>query len=652
MNKNLFLSALLFLSMSVAGIAQDKSDPVILNIAGENIPKSEFERVFKKNNTKETTFDKKAVNEYLQLYINYKLKVREALELGMDTAKSFVDELGGYRKQLAQPYLVDKDVSENLLKEAYARMKTDLRASHILIKCDQNALPKDTIEAYNKAMKVRGELLKGADFTASAKKYSDDPSAKDNGGDLGYFSAMQMVYPFESAAYNTKNGEISAPVRTRFGYHIIKVTDSRPAQGEVKVAHIMVKVAANAKEDDSTKAVQKINEIYTKLKAGEKFEDLARQFSDDQSSAKNGGLLPMFGTGRMVPEFEKAAFALKTAGDYSEPVRTSYGWHIIKLIEKKSLGTYEELQADLKQKVQKDSRSELSKSSMISRIKAKYGFMEVPKAKDEFMKTIDTTLSSGKWSADNAAALKGNMFSLRNKFYSQKDFATYVADHQSKRGAGLDPKILASNMYNDWVNESCLAYEETKLDSLYPDFRNLMGEYRDGILLFELTDKKVWSKAVKDTTGLKEFYEKNKTNYMWGDRLDATVYTCANAEIAKEVRKQMKKIDDVDTLLAKINKSSQLNLQVKSAKFAKNDNEVIDKIEWKTGLTKDIPKDNQVVFVDVKQVLPAQPKSLDESKGLVTADYQNALEKEWIQTLRAKYPVQIKQDVVDSIANK
>ncbi|HNP99584.1 MAG TPA: peptidylprolyl isomerase, partial [Bacteroidia bacterium] len=242
MNKKLFLSAALFFSLTQAGFTQDKKDPVILTIAGEDIPKSEFERVFKKNNTKETTFDKKAVNEYLQLYINYKLKVREALELGMDTAKSFVDELGGYRKQLAQPYLVDKDVSDKLLKEAYERMKTDLRASHILIKCDQNALPKDTIEAYNKAMKVRGELMKGADFTATAKKYSDDPSAKDNGGDLGYFSALQMVYPFESAAFNTKNGEISAPVRTRFGYHIIKVTDSRPAQGEVKVAHIMVKV--------------------------------------------------------------------------------------------------------------------------------------------------------------------------------------------------------------------------------------------------------------------------------------------------------------------------------------------------------------------------------------------------------------------------
>lgn len=652
MNKNLFLSAILFLTFSLAGFAQVKNDATILTIAGENVPKSEFERVFKKNNTKETSFDKKSVNDYLQLYINYKLKVREALELGMDTAKSFVDELAGYRKQLAQPYLVDKEVSENLLHEAYNRMKTDLRASHILIKCDQNALPKDTIEAYNKAMKVRGELSKGADFAATAKKYSDDPSAKENGGDLGYFSAMQMVYPFETAAYSTKTGEISMPVRTRFGYHIIKVTDSRPAQGEVKVAHIMVKVAAGAKAEDSTKAVQKINEIAGKLKAGDKFEDLARNFSDDQSSAKNGGVLPIFGTGRMVPEFEKAAFALKNTGDISEPVRTSYGWHILKLIENKPLGSYEELQGDLKQKVQKDSRSELSRSSMISRIKTKYNFKEVPKAKDEFMKTVDTTLSSGKWTADRAAALKGNMFSLGTKTYSQQDFAQYVGDHQTKRGAGMAPQVLAGNMYNDWVNESCIAYEETKLDSLYPDFRNLMGEYRDGILLFELTDKKVWSKAVKDTVGLKEFYEKNKNNYMWNDRIDATVYTCANEDIAKEVHKQMKKIDDDDTLMARINKNSQLNLQVKSAKFLKGDNETIDQIEWKEGMSKDMKKDKQVVFVNVRKVLPAQPKSLDEAKGLVTADYQTALEKEWITTLRAKYPVEIHQEVVDSIATK
>ena len=367
MNKYFLLSA--FLIFSLISSAQEKKDPTILTIAGENIPKSEFERVFKKNNNKDSTYDRKSIDDYLQLYINYKLKVKEALELGMDTVKTFIDELGGYRKQLAQPYLVDKQVGENLLHEAYDRMKADVKASHILIKCDPNALPKDTTDAYNKAMKIRTEIVKGADFVKTAKKYSEDPSVKDNDGDLGFFTSLQMVYPFESACYNLKPGEISMPVRTRFGYHIIKVTETRPAQGEVKVAHIMIKAGAAVNHDDSAKAVQKINEIYSKLKAGESFEDLAKQFSEDQSTAKSGGLLPAFGTGRMVPEFEKAAFALKKTGDFSEPVKTTSGWYIIKLVERKGIGSYEEVQSELKQRIQKDSRSELSKSTMIARIK-------------------------------------------------------------------------------------------------------------------------------------------------------------------------------------------------------------------------------------------------------------------------------------------
>lgn len=652
MKKYLFLLLMNLFILHHLTLAQTGNDPVILNIAGEDIPKSEFERVFKKNNNKETDYSHKAVTDYLRLYINYKLKVREALESGMDTVQSFVDELAGYRKQLAQPYLVDKEVSENLLREAYERMKTDLRASHILIKCDPNALPKDTLEAFNKGIKVRGEILRGMDFNAAAKKYSDDPSAKDNAGDLGYFSAMQMVYPFESAAYSTKQGEISQPVRTRFGYHLIKVTDSRPAQGEVRVAHIMVKIAAGASADDSVKAVQKANEIYEKLKAGEKFEDLARQYSDDPGSAKSGGALPMFGTGRMVPEFERAAFDLKNPGDYTRPVRTSYGLHIIRLLEKKPLGSYEALQSDIKQRVSKDSRSDLSRSSMITKIKSKYGFKEMPKAKAEFMTRIDTTLPEGKWTADKASGLNLPLFSLGPRSYTQQDFASYVANHQSKRAQGADPKSIAEALHTEFINESCLAYEESKLDSLYPDFRNLMQEYRDGILLFELTDKKVWSKAVKDTAGLKDFYEKNKFNYMWADRLEATIYTCANADIASQTRKLMKKIDDVDTLMARVNKNSQLNLQVKYGKFVKGENEIIDKIEWTPGTTKDMAKDNQVVFVKVHKMLPSQPKSLEEAKGLVTADYQNTLEKEWISSLQAKYPVKVYEEVVESVSKR
>ncbi len=648
MNKNLFLSFALSIALCASLYAQEKKDPVILTVAGENINKSEFERVFKKNNNKETSFDKKSVNDYITLYINYKLKVREAMEMGMDTAKSFMDELAGYRKQLAQPYLVDKDVTDNLLKEAYNRMKTDIRASHILIKCSLDALPKDTAEAYNKAMKIRQEVLKGADFTATAKSKSDDPSSKDNGGDLGYFTALQMVYPFETAAYATKVGDVSMPVRTKFGYHIIKVMDSRPEPGEVKVAHIMVKAPAGIKAEDSVAAVQKINEIYGKLKAGESFEDLAKKFSDDQGSAKNGGILPMFGTGKMVPEFEKAAFDLKKVGDYSAPVRWSYGWDIIKLLERKPLGTYEELQGDLKAKITKDSRAELSKASMINRIKLKYNFKEVPKSKDEFMKVVDSTLTQSNWTADKADKLHNTMFTLAGKNYSQQDFAKYLVDHQARKGAS-NPQAIANLQYNDWTNESVMAYEESHLDSLYSDFRNLMKEYRDGILLFELTDKKVWSRAVKDTAGLKAFYDKNKENYKWNDRLEATIYTCANAEVAKEVRKQFKKITEEDSLLSTINKTSKLNLQMKSGKFLKGDNEVTDSIPWVVGVTKDMKKNDQVVFVDVKKVLPQQVKTLEESKGLVTADYQSYLEKDWIESLRKKYPVTVHQEVVDTV---
>ncbi len=642
MLRKLFFTCLIFCAFATAN-AQS-----ILSIAGEDISKAEFERVYKKNNTKETSFDRKAVTDYLNLYINYKLKVREALETGMDTAKAFTDELAGYRKQLAQPYLTDKDVSENLLKEAYERMKTDVRASHVLVKLAPDALPKDTIEAYNKITKIREEVIKGGDFAAIAKAKSDDPSAKENNGDLGYFTSLQMVYPFETAAFNTKKGEVSQPIRTRFGYHIIKVMDSRPAQGEVKCAHIMSKFQSGGKPEDSLKAFAKIEEIAGKLKSGENFEDLAKQFSDDQGSAKSGGALPQFGTGRMVPEFEKAAFALNEIGDVSAPIRTSYGWHIIKLLEKKQLGSYEELQADLKNRVGKDSRSELSKSSMINKIKAKYNFKEMPKAKDEFMKIVDTTLTSGKWTGEKADKLNNTMFTLGTSTFSQKDFSKYLTDHQTKKGSGT-PQAMAAGMYTEWVNESALAYEEKMLDVNYPDFKSLMQEYRDGILLFELTDKKVWSKAVKDTSGLLDYYTKNKNNYMWNDRLEATVYTCSSADVAKNVHKLMKTIDDADTLMARVNKSSQLNLQVKYSKFLKGDNEVIDSIPWVPGMTKDFKHGNSIVFVDVKQKIASTPKTLEEAKGLVTADYQGYLEKEWIESLRSKYPVKIHQDVVDSI---
>jgi peptidyl-prolyl cis-trans isomerase SurA len=645
----LILPVLILLSSGL--MAQTSESPVLMTIAGTPVTKAEFEKVYRKNNTKEGPYDMKDVREYLELYINYKLKVKEAETLQLDTGSTFINELKGYRKQLAQPYLTDKEVTEALIREAYDRMQKDVRASHILLNVAPDALPKDTLAVYNRAMKIRESLLKGADFEKMARDSSNDPSAKENGGDLGYFTGMQMVYPFETAAYNTKPGQISMPVRTRFGYHIIKVHDIRDAAGEIVAAHIMIKLPANASDSAALQAKAKIDEIYGKLKAGEKFEDLAMRFSDDKGSAKNGGQLPPFGTGRMVPEFEKAAFELKNNGDYSAPVKTSYGWHIIKRIERKPLPTFEEKKNELKTLVGRDTRADVSKQSMISRIKKEYSFKEFPKNKEAFINALDTNLLNGEWTPDRVKGMKQTLFTLGNQTYTQEDFARYVNSHQSKK-QNTTAKQVGYSLYDQFVEESCIAYEENQLEKKYPDFKSLMQEYRDGILLFDLTDQKVWSKAVKDTAGLIAFYEANKKNYMWDRRCEAIIYTCANAEIASKAKKMLKKGKTMVEVLSTLNKDSQLNVNTKDGKFVKGENEFIDAIEWKKGLSSDIKKNNSVVFVDVINILEPTHKTLDEARGLITADYQNYLEKEWIRELRAKYDVAVNQEVLNNMSKQ
>ena len=628
-----------------------KTDAVLMTIGSSKVTVSEFENVYHKNNTKEGTMDTKSLNDYVELFVNFKLKVKEAEELGLDTAKSFKEELAGYRKQLAQPYLTDKDVNEKLLKETYDRMQEDIHASHILVKVSDNALPKDTLEAYNKILKIRARILKGEDFNkvASEKGISDDPSAKDNGGDLGFFTALQMVYHFESAAYSTKVGDVSMPIRTRYGYHIIKVTERRKAQGEVMVAHIMVKTTPNMSKEDSLNTYTKITEIYSKLKAGSKFEDLAQEFSDDKSSAKKGGELPWFGTGKMPIEFEKVAFSMANKGDFSQPMRSKYGWHVIKLIDKRGLATFEDMKNELKAKVTKDSRSQAGRASLIAKVKAEYKFKENPKLVDDFIKVMDSSLFEGRWDIAKAKALNKPMFNLNEKVYSQVEFANYISSHQSKRPK-TDVKIVLSQFYKQFVEETAVAYEEARLDQKYPEFKALMQEYRDGILLFELTDQKVWSKAVKDSTGSKAYYEKNKTNFMWDERAEASVYSCANEKVAAQVRGLMKKKKSEKDILAAANKDSQLNLQVETRVFSKGENEFVDK-NWNPGTSADIKseKDKKTIIIVTAKLLMPEPKSYLDSKGMVTADYQNYLEKEWIASLKAKYSVTVDKAVLSTI---
>jgi peptidyl-prolyl cis-trans isomerase SurA len=660
-----FIAACFVLSMSFGiGIplnAQVKTDEVLLTIGGNPITVGEFMAVYQKNDMKKgDPVDTKKLEDYLTLYINFKLKVREAEELGLDTLTSFVTELKGYRDQLAKPYFTNEATIDHLVREAYSREHFDLRTCHIFVKLTPDALPKDTLEAWQKISKIRVRLMNGEAFDKVAAEVSEDPSARDreanqqhpflpgNHGDLGYFTVFDYVYPFESGAYNTEPGKVSPIVRTEYGYHLIKVTTKREALGKVTAAHIYMSIPKNATHEDSLRVFQRIDSVYRQLKEGAKWEDMVKKYSDDKGSVPKGGALPKFGVNRMVPEFIDALYKMDKTGDFSAPVQTPYGWHIIRLNDRKKPGTFEEEKADLKQRVQKDSRSELAKQAVFTMIRKECNFTEIPEALRDFYTVVTDSIFSGKWDPSLAKNLTKPMFQIGSQRYTQNDFTAYLAKNQHK----MEKQKIAyfvDKSYKEFVNENLIKFEDLHLESKYPDFRNLMTEYRDGILLFDLTDQKVWSKATKDTTGLKDFYEKNKTNYMWGDRLDASIYTLRDPKQAQKVRNFLQSgLSDAD-LLKEINIDTTKNLKIESGKYSRKENKYIDAIAWAPGLANNIPADPGVVIINVRKVLGPEIKTLNEARGLITNDYQNYLEKVWVEQLRQKYTVNVNKAVLAKI---
>lgn len=645
--KTFFVIAFFGLNFSL--FSQNASDPLLLEIGDRKVNLSEFEAVYKKNNNQSNA---QAVEEYLDLYINFRLKVKEAEDLGLDTSAKFKKELAGYRRQLAEPYLSDNEVTEELIREAYDRLKFEIRASHIMVKIEQNALPADTLAAFKKIEAIRKRIVKGEDFTKLAVELSEDPSAKENRGDLGYFSALYMVYPFENVVYNTEVGQVSLPVRTQFGYHIIKIVDKRPNRGEITTAHIMTRISGDANEADIESARMKSGEIYEKLKSGADWDQTAVQFSDDKTTSNKGGVLPAFSSGRMVQEYEEAAFALKNDGDFSQPVQTKFGFHIVKRISLKTLGSYEEMAADLKVRIARDARSRKSKVAFLNKVKSEYGFKETIAGRDDFYKIIDSTYYTDEWKASKFTHLKKEMFRLGDSVVLQTSFANFL-ERNKPRGPVGSNKIFIDKMYSAFQEEFITNYEDIRLENKYPEFRMLMHEYHDGILLFDLTDQKVWSKAVKDSAGLANYYEAHKSENMWGDRIEGVVYNAVDNTVAASVKKNVKarkskKYTDED-ILKMANENSQLNLELERGKFSKGDNEIIDRMEWKKGISENVLLNNRVYFVEVLNLLAPQPKELNEVRGLMTSGYQKNLEDSWIKELKLKYPVKVYKEHLSKI---
>ncbi len=662
LTKGVLLTVVLALSLVNAVAQSSIGKKVLVTVGDQKVTANEFMKVYEKNNNQADLYQADAVNEYLELYINFKLKVLEAEALKMDTASSFTKELAGYRTQLAKPYFIDETVNDQLLNEAYERLNRDIRASHILVMVNENATPEDTLKAYNKISNILDEIKAGKNFADAAVEHSEDPSARDteaipnqqrfkpgNKGDLGYFTVFNMVYPFENAAYTTDINSISPIVRTKYGYHILNITDNKEAMGQAEVAHIFVALRPEATSEDSLRKVEKINNIYSKINDGLSFDEAVVEYSEDKGSIKDKGKLSKFSCNRVVPEFVAAVDKLEV-DEISEPVKTAYGFHIIKLISINKPGSFEEESPILKERLVKDVRSRKSEEAVIVNIKKQNKFKEYPKAITEIYAAIDTSVLSKRFVADGLSQMTSPVFKLQKEKYTQYDFAKFVQVKQRVQ-ENIDKKVYLNQLFTEFINSSCIAFMDKNLEEQYPDFKDLVQEYHDGILLFNLTDEKVWTKAVKDTIGLQQYFSNNREMYNWGERVDASVFQLRDKKVIEKVKETILSYDNDGDIAKSLSNDSIKSVRILPDIYELGDNKYVDMVEWKVGLLGPINSDVEdlTVFVKINKILPPQPKELKEARGLVTADYQSFLEKQWIEELKNKYPVKLDEAVLNML---
>ena len=666
------------------------SNPTVFVVNdNQEVQLDEFERQFLKNlNLKEKAVTAADIDEYLKLYIRFKLKIQDAKDAGKDTLENYKRELAMYRDQLSRNYLYDREVTDNLIKEAYERSLYEVRVQHILIRVDRNASNAAVERAKKRLLEIRNQLLRdpsAENFATLASSDSQDDGTKENGGDLGYLTALQVVYEFENAAYNTQVGEISDIFRTDFGFHILRVQDKRKNRGDIRVRHIMLRTGKNSNTTDE-EAEKKITEIHSKIASGkESFEDMARNYSEDFSSKYNGGLVNWVNPTQFVGDLERQdwienAYRLKEDGQMTEPFRTSYGWHILMREGIRAVGSFEDAKNSIKTKVQQNPRSQISLESFVSRLKVEENYTENKEIIERFFEYLktDSGFLKGNFDMDNMPEtvsvnqngkavsyryLDAELFRFAGEPYSVEEFAMRLGSNKSPIKKDISDWIL--NEYNDWVRDVAIAYQNEHLEEKSSEFKFIFQEYREGILMFNRMQEMVWDKANNDSIGLATYFQANINDYQWDDRFNAEFYFCVDNKMMKKVFKQVKKGIAADSLRREHTRKNQLDFNYKIGKYQLTDtflfpnNEVLKMVfsneKFKSKEDK-VYKMGQVgndfVVLKVKSFLPAGPKSLDETRGPVASKYQTVLEKEWIADLEKRYPVTINYEVVEEFKRK
>ncbi len=637
--KKFLITLLIALIGSTAVFSQTKKD-VLLTIDGEPVYAGEFKRVYNKNLDLVQDDSQKDVDSYLQLFIDYKLKIAEARAQGLDQNETYKAEFGKYRDQLSRNYLFEDKFTEDLAKEAYERGKEEINASHILIPISYEAKPQDTLLAYKKIKSLREMALKGEDFEQLAKDNSEEPNARNTGGNLGYFTVFNMVYPFETAAYNTEVGDISDIVRTSFGYHILKVNDRRARLPKIVVSHIMISDKKGARTFDPE---ERINEIATMVKQGQSFESLAKEYSDDKNSAINGGKLKPFTKGELrAPEFEEVAYSLKTIGDISNPVKTDFGWHIIRLDERMAEPSFQEQKSQLEKKVKQGDRGKVVVHAVNHKIKDLYNFKKGEDFRSFFDSYVTDSVLSRNWKMEPITATQDKtLFTLGKTTVKFSDFARYIEDRQKTAMPYKDKALLLTNFYDEFETDRLKEYFREQLEVDNADYAAVLGEYRDGLLIFDVMNENIWQEAKNDSLGLREYYEKTKENYKWKQRVEADIFSATSQLYAQQIQDMLKEGKTAEEIRTALNPDGTVNVLLTQGVFEVGEQELPDNIQIKNGVSDIYASNDSFTVVNISNILPEGIKELEEVKGRLISNYQNDLETKWMGQLHSKYKVEV-----------
>lgn len=693
--KKIFVT--LFLTAMMLGAMAQSADPVVFEINGKSHRQSEFLKEYLRSIGKDAAIKnaspaekRKALEEYAQLYVNFRTKLADAYSLGYDTLPELNRELDTYRKELAAPYLIDSATMQSLLREAYERNHYVLHAAHILVHCAENALPEDTLKAYNHAMELYNQALLATDFYTVAQqemKYQRsndrDPLVRQKAnevnpmeGDLGCFTVFDMIYAFETAAYGMTPGQIHKPVRTRYGYHIIKLFDRYEYYGKAQLAHIWI-----SNNDPSAKG--KINSAYRQLQEGTDFGIVAKNYSDDRSTSTNGGIMPELSPNQLPYDYVSQVSKGLKIGEYTEPFQTRFGWHIIKLLKQETMPDFESMVPYYKSRMTRGERATKPQHIFIEQCKDKYGFVDYTttktskKKKAPYAASLDAVralVTDSVFSAifnydSNQITDMRPLFKIGTKEYNSRQFAHFIRKNKKVRRI-CDLDVFVAERYQEFIDAKMLEYADSRLELDNPEFGELIDEYRHGLMIFTYNDHMVWAKALKDTVGFENFYnqasvkhhlgDSNDAVYFWNERARVQAYIIADstllpkAKALKVVGKGQKKgwssIEIGHGLVSKVKKKDDSKVSLDTYVVEKGNQKLLNENEWAVGTyVHDLDSGSYQILV-VEEIKQPVLKTRDEARGFYLNDYQNYLEDENNAQLRKKYNVKIYQDVLSKIS--